>query len=170
MSFGCQTRLVCFALCVLATPTLMIRIKLKGIQCQNLNPKLGIIKQCIIKVYNREIKELHFYMTLLQKPVSNVTVGKPFSWLYQHIHICISLNSYYIYTYIISIYTYIYMKLQMHLDIKRRFRSTSATFDIDVCRFFRSTKRNPIANAVYSFFHLQIYSNINHTCPYDVRV
>ncbi|EDW08601.1 uncharacterized protein Dmoj_GI20053 [Drosophila mojavensis] len=55
----------------------------------------------------------------------------------------------------------------MHLDIKRRFRSTSATFDIDVCRFFRSTKRNPIANAVYSFFHLQIYSNINHTCPYD---
>ncbi|XP_030246912.1 uncharacterized protein LOC115565735 [Drosophila navojoa] len=93
-----------------------------------MNPKLGIIKQCIIKAYNREIKELHFYMTLLQKPVSNVTI---------------------------------------HVDIKRRFRSTFATFEIDACQFFRSTRRNPIANAVYSFFHLQVYSNINHTCPYD---
>ena len=39
---------------------------------------------------------------------------------------------------------------------------------IDACEFLRSTRRNVLAETLYKFFEFLKYSNINHTCPYDV--
>lgn len=86
MNFACQTQLICLAFCVFATPIWMTKIKLSGFQCQNMDPKFGIIQQCIIKAYSREIKELNLYIKLLRVPLSNVTVYGPIIWLYLCLH------------------------------------------------------------------------------------
>lgn len=41
-------------------------------------------------------------------------------------------------------------------------------FDVDGCKFMASKNRNPVANAIYSLLRMDAYTNINHSCPYDV--
>jgi len=39
---------------------------------------------------------------------------------------------------------------------------------LDACRFMNNTKSNPIASYLYDF--IRPFTNMNHNCPYDVRI
>ncbi|KAH8263070.1 hypothetical protein KR044_003840, partial [Drosophila immigrans] len=52
---------------------------------------------------------------------------------------------------------------------KRSFTSQSIYhFEIDGCQFFVNKRRNAFAKALYGLFRLDSFTNLNHTCPYDV--
>jgi len=39
---------------------------------------------------------------------------------------------------------------------------------VDACKFYKNQKSNPVAGYIYSL--LRSYSNMNHSCPYDVSL
>ena len=52
---------------------------------------------------------------------------------------------------------------------KRGYEQSVIKYTIDACAFLRNKRRNPFADLFYKLFGLANYSNMNHTCPYDVR-
>ncbi|EDW57312.2 uncharacterized protein Dvir_GJ14944 [Drosophila virilis] len=59
--------------------------------------------------------------------------------------------------------------ITIRAEIMRRgfFKPPLYTFNVDACRFLESENRNPVANALYKFLRFDMYSNMNHTCPFD---
>lgn len=58
----------------------------------------------------------------------------------------------------------------MNVALFKRFngyRPFLYNFTIDACRFFHNQKSNPVAQYFYSLY--RDVSNINHSCPYNVR-
>ncbi|XP_064540406.1 uncharacterized protein LOC135429857 [Drosophila montana] len=39
--------------------------------------------------------------------------------------------------------------------------------DIDGCQFWKGKRRNPIASSIYKSLRLDVFTNINHSCPYN---
>ncbi|EDW57313.2 uncharacterized protein [Drosophila virilis] len=39
--------------------------------------------------------------------------------------------------------------------------------DIDGCRFWIGKRRNPFASSIYKSLRLDVFTNINHSCPYN---
>jgi len=39
---------------------------------------------------------------------------------------------------------------------------------VDACKFYKNQKSNPVAGYIYSLF--RSFSNMNHSCPYDVSL
>ncbi|XP_034480090.1 uncharacterized protein LOC117785924 [Drosophila innubila] len=59
--------------------------------------------------------------------------------------------------------------VSVRVEICRRGYTTQSlvNFEIDCCQFWLTKRRNPMAHAVYKFFRLDTYSNLNHSCPYN---
>ncbi|KAH8371026.1 hypothetical protein KR093_005945 [Drosophila rubida] len=55
------------------------------------------------------------------------------------------------------------------IEIYKRSYTTHSLYNtaVDGCKFMENKKRNPIAIAIYKFFRIERFTNINHTCPYN---
>ncbi|TDG51663.1 hypothetical protein AWZ03_001723 [Drosophila navojoa] len=40
------------------------------------------------------------------------------------------------------------------------------SFAVDACRFMSASNRNVLANAFYKFLKFDVYTNLNHSCPF----
>ncbi|KRG04188.1 uncharacterized protein LOC122757648 [Drosophila mojavensis] len=40
------------------------------------------------------------------------------------------------------------------------------SFTVDACRFMSASNRNILANAFYKFLKFDVYTNLNHSCPF----
>lgn len=60
--------------------------------------------------------------------------------------------------------------MKIRAKIFRRGYSKHAlySFDIDGCKFWTTKRRNPVAFAMYKLLKFETFTNINHSCPYDV--
>ncbi|KAH8390985.1 hypothetical protein KR215_003323 [Drosophila sulfurigaster] len=59
--------------------------------------------------------------------------------------------------------------ITINVEIFRRSYTTQILFQtvIDGCKFLTNKRRNPIAIAIYRFFRMDEFTNINHSCPYN---
>ncbi|KAH8347329.1 hypothetical protein KR059_009153, partial [Drosophila kikkawai] len=60
-------------------------------------------------------------------------------------------------------------KIKVNIAVLKRFngyRPFMYNVTVDACRFIRNPKSNPVFSYLYSLF--KTYSNMNHTCPYNV--
>ncbi|KAH8391257.1 hypothetical protein KR215_009709, partial [Drosophila sulfurigaster] len=59
----------------------------------------------------------------------------------------------------------------VRLAIVRRLAASTQPiyqFEIDGCQFMVSKRRNPFAKAIYKYLRIESFSNLNHSCPFDV--
>nr|XP_032292006.1 uncharacterized protein LOC6636425 isoform X1 [Drosophila virilis] len=135
-----------------ATPTDSVRFTLTGLECQVVDPKFCAFENCIIKPVSRGIKEINGKIILLQVPVNNISVC---------IHSSKNLAGY--------LCTAGESSPQIRLQLTRRgyIKHMLYAVDIDGCRFWIGKRRNPFASSIYKSLRLDVFTNINHSCPYN---
>ncbi|KAH8293477.1 hypothetical protein KR054_000818, partial [Drosophila jambulina] len=61
-------------------------------------------------------------------------------------------------------------KVKVNLELMKRYNGYKPflyNITVDACRYLKNPASNPIAGYMYGFF--RDHSNMNHTCPFDVR-
>ncbi|ALC41250.1 CG33632, partial [Drosophila busckii] len=108
-----------------------INIRYTGLKCQSVDTTYCIIEHCVMKPMRRGVKQVTGVVKLLKLPVSNISLT---------------------------------------LQLQRRGQSKQILYSvsIDGCKFWDTKRRNPIANALYKYFRFDAYTNMNHSCPYNL--
>ncbi|XP_030560387.1 uncharacterized protein LOC115762358 [Drosophila novamexicana] len=61
------------------------------------------------------------------------------------------------------------LPIAIHFEVARRgyIKHMLYAGDIDGCHFWIGKRRNPIASSIYKSLRLDVFTNINHSCPYN---
>lgn len=140
---------VLIVLLMLTMPSQGKQIKFTSYECRSEDPTFCTFESCILKPVNRTVKEISSVIRLHKTPMTNI-------WVCSNIFIKIFYSSHI---------------FKVRGEIRhRRYNNHQVIykFAVDGCKFIGSKYRNPVANAVYSLLRMDAYTNINHSCPYNV--
>jgi len=122
-----------------------------NVKCVARDPKFMVFEYCFLRSVNRTYKYFSLKSRFFKYPIDN-TVVKVFKSIGPNLYLIILL--------ILQVSIKLFKRENKHI-----FDKYNVT--IDGCKYLKQ-RANPLANILFGIFGE--YSNLNHTCPYNVSI